>query len=395
MGWAHASVRALAGRRWVVLDAVCAAVLTAVAVPAAAHGHGAGAGGTVGAVGLAVAQALPVAWRRRAPALVLVVTALSALGLAGVGRAGLPAGLTPALALYCLAAAAGQRVAVVGLGFAAVATGVALVVEDRSVTYLTATGMALAAAWAIGTNVRTRRAYLAELQDRARRLAADRDRDARQAATTERQRIARELHDVVTHNVTVMVISAGAARIMADADPDRLRAELAAVERVGRQTLTELRHLLGVLRADDTGAGLREPQPGLARLDALLARIREAGLPVELVIEGQPRLLPQGIDVSAFRIVQEALSNTLRHAGPCSARVEVCYGDADLQLAILDDGRGPAPGDADGRDGHGRGGHGVIGMRERAAMVGGHLHTGPASGGGFTVRASLPVDGTP
>jgi signal transduction histidine kinase len=389
MGWAYASVRVLAERRWVVLDGVCAAALTAVAMLAAVHGQEGGAGHAVGAVGLAVAQALPVAWRRRAPALALVVTSLSALGLAGLGLAALPAGLTPALALYCLAATAGQRESVVGLGFAAMVTGVALVVDGRSVTYLAATSMALATAWAIGTNARTRRAYLAELQDRARRLAADRDRDARQAATTERQRIARELHDVVTHNVTVMVISAGAARIMADADPDRLRAELASVERVGRQTLTELRHLLGVLRADDTGAGLREPQPGLARLDALLVRIREAGLPVKLVIEGQPRLLPQGIDVSAFRIVQEALSNTLRHAGPCTARVEVCFGDTDLRLAILDDGRGPAPGDT-----HGRRGHGIIGMRERAAMVGGHLHTGPAPGGGFTVRASLPLDGS-
>jgi signal transduction histidine kinase len=124
-------------------------------------------------------------------------------------------------------------------------------------------------------------------------------------------------------------------------------------------------------------------------LDALLVRIRAAGLPVELVIEGQPRPLPQGIDLSAFRIVQEALSNTLRHAGPCSARVDVCFGDTDLRLAILDDGRGPAPGET-----HGRGGRGIIGMRERAAMVGGHLHTGPAPGGGFTVRASLPLDGT-
>lgn len=382
MGWVHPSIPALAGRRWLILDGACAVGLTAAAVLATAGGR------SVDAVGLAVAQALPVAWRRRAPAHVLVVTALSALGLAGIGEAALPAGLTPALALYCLASAAEQRISVVGLAFATLVTGVALVVEGRPLTYLVATSLGLATAWAIGTNTRTRRAYVAELRERAQRLAADRDRDALQAATTERQRIARELHDVVTHNVTVMVISAGAARMMADADADRLRAELASVEQVGRQTLTELRHLLGVLRANDTEVDLREPQPGLARLDALVARIREAGLPVELVIEGEPRPLPQGIDVSAFRIVQEALSNTLRHAGPCSARIEVCFGDTDLRLAILDDGRGPVPVDA-----HHHGGHGIIGMRERAATVGGHLHTGPGPGGGFTVRATVPLDG--
>src|SRR5262249_42578001 len=155
------------------------------------------------------------------------------------------------------------------------------------------------------------------------RLEAERYSCALLAAATERQRIARELHDVVTHNVTVMVVSAGAARMVQDAGPELLRAELASVERIGRQTLAELRLLLGVLGATGAGSDLREPAPSLTRLDALLARTREAGLPVELVVEGVARTLPTGVDVSAYRIVQEALANSLRHAGPCSAQVEI------------------------------------------------------------------------
>jgi signal transduction histidine kinase len=309
--------------------------------------------------------------------------------LAALGRPSLPAVLTPALVLYSLAVAAPRRASVVGLGFAAAATTGALLLARQSGTYLTASALALVTAWAVGANARTRRAYLAELQARAQRLAADRDRSARLAAAAERQRIARELHDVVTHNVTVMVISAGAARMVADADPGRLRTELASVEQLGRQTLTELRRLLGVLRADGDGTDLREPQPGLARLDALLEHTRVAGLPVELVVHGRPRPLPQGIDVSAFRIIQEALSNTLRHAGDCSARVEVGFGDTELRLAILDDGRGdPLPRDQEAT------GHGIVGMRERVAMIGGDIHVGSANGGGFEVRATLPLDGT-
>ena len=377
-----------AERRWAVLDGLCAVGLAAVGVAAVVRGRDAAGWVTVVAVAFALGHALPVAWRRRAPAMALAVTALSAVGSAALGQPGLPAVLTPALALYSLAVAAPRRVSAVGLGFAILVTDAALVIDRQSVTYLTTAGMAMVTAWAVGANARTRRAYLAELQDRAGRLEADRDRSARQAATAERHRIARELHDVVTHNVTVMVISAGGTRMVPDAGADQLRAELACIEQVGRQTLAELRRLLGVLRADDAGADLREPQPGLARLDALLARTREAGLEVELVVHGQPRPLPQGIDVSAFRIVQEALSNTLRHGGRCSARVEVCYGENELRLAILDDGRGSAAGNVQDQCGHG-----IVGMRERVAMVGGHIQVGTGVNGGFAVRASLPLDG--
>jgi len=303
------------------------------------------------------------------------VPARAGAALTVAGRPALPLVLTPALALYSLAVAVSRRVAVAGLGFAVGVTGAALLIDGQSVTYVTAAGLALITAWAVGTNARTRRAYLAELETHA--------------AAAERQRIARELHDMVTHNVTVMVISAGAARMVADADPDRLRAELGVVERLGRQTLAELRRLLGVLRAEDSNVDTREPQPGLDRLDALLARTRAAGLPVELVVDGQPRPLPPGIDVSAFRIVQEALANTLRHAGDCSARVEVGFGETELRVAIVDDGRA-SPGRSDAESGTG---HGIIGMRERVAMIGGHIQIGPQADG-FAVRATLPLDGT-
>ena len=344
MGWTRSAVRTLAERRWAVLDGLCAVGLAAVSVVVVVDRRNVVDWMMVVAVALALTQSLPVAWRRRAPMQVLVVTALSAVGLAALGQPGLPAALTPALALYSLAAAASRRVSVVGLGSAALVTDAALVIDRQPVTYLTIGGMAMVTAWAVGTNARTRRAYLTELQARAARLEADRDGSARQAAAAERHRIARELHDVVTHNVTVMVISAGGARMVADAGADQLRAELACVEQIGRQTLIELRRLLGVLRTEEASVEMREPQPSLARLDALLARTREAGLEVELVVHGQPRPLPQGIDVSAFRIVQEALSNTLRHAGQCSARVEVLYGQDQLRLAILDSGLGPAAG---------------------------------------------------
>jgi signal transduction histidine kinase len=393
MGRLRADLGGLVEHRWAVLDGVGAVGLAAAGVLVVVRHPDAVDGRMVGAVAFTIGLCLPVAWRRRAPAAVLAVTALSAVGLAVIDRPSLPAVLTPALALYSLAAAAPRRASAVGLGFALLATATALLLARQSVTYLTASGLALVTAWAVGANARTRRAYLAELRARARRLAADRDRSARLAAAAERQRIARELHDMVTHNVTVMVISAGAARMVADADPDRLRAELASVEQLGRQTLTELRRLLGVLRADDA-ADPREPQPGLARLDALLARTREAGLPVELVVEGRARPLPQGIDVSAFRIVQEALSNTLRHAGDCSARVEVGFGDTELRLAILDDGRGDAARHDDAaRPDQEATGHGIVGMRERVAMIGGDVHIGSANGGGFAVRATLPLDG--
>jgi signal transduction histidine kinase len=201
----------------------------------------------------------------------------------------------------------------------------------------------------------------------------------------ERARIARELHDVVAHHVSVMTVQAGAVRRLLTPDQERQREALLSVEETGRKALTEMRRLLGVLKENggDQRAPLA-PQPGMATLDTLLGQVREAGLPVEMRTEGRPVELPPGIDLSAYRIVQEALTNALKYAGPARAWVVVRYGDGDLELEIANDGGTDAM-EADG------GGRGLVGMRERVAVYGGELESGPRPGGGFAVRARLPI----
>jgi signal transduction histidine kinase len=217
--------------------------------------------------------------------------------------------------------------------------------------------------------------------NRRRRIVREREIATREAIAAERAAIARELHDIVAHHMSVMVVQAGAARAVSGSDPAAAAEALRQIEASGRTGLTEMRRLLEVLKAEGDGDG-RAPQPGLARLDAM----RASGLPVEAVVEGSPRTLPPGADLSAYRIVQEALTNALRHAGGASARVVVRYEPDALELEIADDGPGP-PEDAEAS-----GGHGVIGMRERVQLFGGELETGPRPGGGFLVRARLPSE---
>jgi signal transduction histidine kinase len=210
----------------------------------------------------------------------------------------------------------------------------------------------------------------------------------------ERSRIARELHDVIAHSVSVMVIQAGAAEQLLEETPERARGPLEAVQDTGRQTIVELRRLLGILREDGQELSLA-PQPGLAGLGSLAEEMRQAGLPVQLQVEGQPWPLPPGVDLAAYRIVQEALTNALRHAGPAHAEVVVRYHKHAVELEIVDDGRGPGP-----RDGaSGASGQGLVGMRERIALYGGTIEAGPratipgTAGTGYAVRARLPTDG--
>jgi signal transduction histidine kinase len=239
-------------------------------------------------------------------------------------------------------------------------------------------------AWVLGDSMRTRRAYYAELEDRAARLERERDAQAQVAAAAERARIARELHDVVAHNVSVMVVQADGAAYAIDADPDRARHALGAIAATGREALAEMRRLLGVLRSANEDKPML-PQPGVEQLADLLAQVRGAGLPVELRVEGVPVELPQGVALAVYRIVQEALTNTRKHGGPdTTATVRLHYRDDDVRLEVTDDGRGAdAPGDGMG--------HGLVGMRERVAMFGGDLTAGPCPGGGFLVAATLPV----
>jgi signal transduction histidine kinase len=221
------------------------------------------------------------------------------------------------------------------------------------------------------------------LADRAALLEREREERARAAVAEERARIARELHDVVAHSVSVMVVQAGAERLALGDERDDTREVLSTIEQTGRQTLAEMRRLLGMLRRSDDEIELA-PQPSMEHVAKLVDQVREAGLPVTLAVEGEPVGLPPGIDLSAYRIVQEALTNALKHAGPASARVTVRYGRDDLDLEIVDDGAGVANGDG--------GGHGLIGMRERVTLFGGNLAAGGRSGGGYAVRARLPLE---
>jgi signal transduction histidine kinase len=233
-------------------------------------------------------------------------------------------------------------------------------------------------AWALGTAARTRRAYLASLEDRARRLQREREALARAAVAEERMRIARELHDIVAHSVSLMIVASDGAEAAIEQDnPGEARAAIAAIGRTGRASLTDLRLLVGMLRADP---GIAEPQPGLGQLQDLIDSIP---LKVRLDIHGEPRELPQGLALAVFRIVQEALTNTVKHAGPdASADVRLTFGADAVEVEVADDGQGP--GTADGS------GHGLIGMRERAVMHGGAFTAGPRPSGGFRVLARLP-----
>jgi signal transduction histidine kinase len=205
---------------------------------------------------------------------------------------------------------------------------------------------------------------------------------AREAVVEERARIARELHDAIAHNVSMMVVQAGAERRLLDDSQESTRDVLETVEGIGRNALTEMRRLVGMLRTDDETP--LAPQPGLDDLPTLVGQVREAGLPVELRVEGEPRTLPVGLELSAFRIVQEALTNALKHAGDAHASVVVRYRDDSLELEVVDDGVGGAHEVASG-------GHGLVGMRERVALYGGRFEAGRRAAGGFTVRVLLPI----
>ncbi|MDP5312876.1 sensor histidine kinase [Streptomyces poriferorum] len=247
-------------------------------------------------------------------------------------------------------------------------------------------------AWVLGDSMRTRRAYFDQLEERAARLEREREAQSKVAVAAERARIARELHDVVAHNVSVMVVQAdGAAYVMAAA-PDQARQALETISSTGRQALAEMRRLLGVLRTGDAPeTGEYVPQPDVEQIEDLIEKVRAAGLAVDFRVEGTPRSLPSGVELTAYRIVQEALTNTRKHGGPnAGASVRLVYFDDGLGLLVEDDGRGAAhelyeDGGADGA------GHGMIGMRERVGMVGGTLDAGPRPGGGFRISALLPL----
>jgi signal transduction histidine kinase len=341
---------------------------------------------------LALLGSLPILVRRRWPLGVLgVVEVAVALHLAVVDANLRTGTLGLAVAVYTVAARlprdASFRAAVTVAAINAVIF-IALLAEGRidAAPNLFMLTVLAAGSWALGDNIGTRRAYLAGLEERAARLEREQRESSERAVLDERSRIARELHDVVAHHVSAIAVQAGAAEEIAEQDPRRAREVLATIQSTSRQALAEMRALVGVLR-DEPDEQHLAPQPGLAQLDRLVAQTRAAGLAVQVHVEGERRPLPEALDLSAFRVVQEALTNTLKHAGAAHADVTVRYGDDDLELIVTDDGAGngspPEPG----------AGRGLVGMRERVAVFHGRLDVGRAPGGGFRIHARLPIAG--
>src|SRR3954454_19679235 len=365
----------------VAADAALALVLTVLYLPGATDAEPASL-----VVPLAVAETLPLAFRRVAPRIVLGITLLAGIvfNLGFADSPTLPLGVV--VSLYTVAAHCDRAVAARAAVVTAATLPWALLVAAGSSVESALLPLGLTAgAWILGDNLHTRRAYLGELEAKAVRLEREREGQARRAVALEQARIARELHDVISHNVSVMVVQAAAGGDVFDADASRARSALTSIEATGREALSELRRLLGVIRTDDDADPALAPQPGLERLAALLEQVRAAGLAVALTVEGASSPLPPGLDLAAYRIVQEALTNTLKHADASQASVTVRYGAIELMVDVIDDGHGAAANGAPG------GGRGLVGMRERAALYGGSIRAGPRRDGGFAVSARFPL----
>ncbi|HEX5147793.1 MAG TPA: sensor histidine kinase [Candidatus Limnocylindrales bacterium] len=384
------------------LDVALAVVLTAVTllpvwlVPASAGG----AEPDILTNVLLLATTLPIAFRRRQPVLVLAIVVLATTLAALTGRSS-GVGLGVLIAVYSVAVHADRRRSLPALTLTMIAVALVLTIVLASTPGvppaiypfgLVLAWMIFGAVWLLGDLVRSRGEAVAELRQRNEELEAEREENARLAVADERARIGRELHDAVAHSLSVMVVQAGAARrALETAEPgggiaeERARGALATIEATGRDTLGEMRRVVGALRP--TGDEPYEPQPSLDELDRLLTTVREAGLAVELVVEGEARAVPRSVDLSAYRVVQESLTNTLKHAHAASARVRLHYGSDALDVEVTDDGRGAAARLLEPP----HRGYGLAGMRERVAMVGGEIVAQPGPSGGFVVRARLPL----
>ena len=346
------------------------------------------------AVVLVVAQSAPLWWRRRRPLAVLAVTLAALVAAQAAGDINAASFWGPHMAAYAAAAYTDRRGALVALGL--LVTGALL--DGAVVRWLVAdlgygavllgpTGAAALAAWGIGRYVLVRRAYLDAVLAYTHRLEHEREEELGRALGEERRRIARDLHDQVAHHLGVVSLQTAAARRWLDRDRDRTAEALGAAEAASRAALETMPVILQALRADDIDPS-RDPQPTLADLDTLVDQVRGAGVGVDVETGGLPRRLPAAVELTAYRVVQEALTNVLRHAGRANATVRLTYGDEVLDIDVDDDGDGAA-------STNGRGaGLGLVGMRERVELLQGELETGPRAGGGFRVHARLPASGS-
>ncbi|MFB9453785.1 sensor histidine kinase [Streptomyces antimycoticus] len=324
------------------------------------------------AYGLTTLTVVPLIWRRRAPLAVLIaIIATSALYKLAVEGPGQPLPYTGLVIVYTVAVVSPPWKRLVTAGLLAVAVPVSVWLNTRTARELTFSLFVFAAAYVFGR--------LTDARQRANRIEAER------AAARERARIAREMHDILSHAVSLMIVQAEAGPVAVRTAPERAEAAFDAISTTGREAMVQLRRMLGVLRTgDEPGRAPREPQPGLAGLSNLLDRVRASGLEVAYESAGAVRPLPDATGAAVFRVVQEALTNVVKHAGARTVCVHLTYGEGVVDIRVLDDGRGPQPGSG--------GGHGLIGVRERAAAHGGTAVTGPGPDGrGFEVRVRLPV----
>jgi len=374
--------------RWVECIAIVfaiAGIVEGLVVEASPHGSGGGSGFLAPLV--VPLMAAPLLLVSRFPFGAPVASVLIGIGIALVDGHAVSDSATPLFLLFLVAWLFGRldrRSSVVGLGllFAAV------IVVDTSADQLNAGNIlfpviSLGLFWGTSVFVTQRELEAREAEERAHRLSVEQETASSQAVAEERQRIARELHDVIAHSVSVMTVQAGAVRRLLLPEQERERQALETVEATGREALTEMRRLVGLLREHGAMPEFT-PQPSLETLDILIGTVREAGLDVELEIHGDERELPPGVDLSAYRLVQEALTNTLKYAGPARAWVTLRWREKELELEVANDGRTEFSPNGSG--------HGLAGMRERVALCGGTLEAGPRDGGGFVVRCHLPLE---
>jgi signal transduction histidine kinase len=397
-------------RQWLVVDVVAAVLAMLVIAFGLRVWHGPRfVMPTAGQAGASVAATLPVAVRRLWPLPVLALVTAAVAVLTAVGRAPLTSDLMLGMASYMAAVRVRRPAAVVALVAAEAAIFAGLLTAAATVhtqNVMLHSMLACAAMWFVGTGVRERRRYragLAEQEGERRRAEAER---SRHALAEERLRIARELHDVLAHSLSVVTVQAGVGRRVGAARPAEALCALRSVEEASRGALDEVRRVLCLLRSDDeageapaaeAGTGIPArgatlaPAPGLGDLDSLAAMVRSAGVPVGVDLTGDVTTVPPAAALTAYRIVQEALTNVVRHAPGAEAAVRVGIGHAGVRIRVTDTGEDPWAGAASLAKGNGAGGHGIAGMRERAAIFGGTLEAGPLPAGGFQVAAFLPV----
>ena len=348
--------------------------------------------GPVWALSIPVVLMLLVLLARRrfpfgAPAAVFVIGAVTSFVNGDIVTYTFTTFLTVLAATFLFGLLPDRRQALAGLGIALAALAVVVWNDPvQGIGDFGGIGIAFGVVWLVGLGIGLKLAQAEEAEQRVVRLEREREERARAAVGEERARIARELHDVVGHSVSVMTVQASAVRRLLRPEQEQEREALLVVEQTGREALAEMRKLVGVLRRPEEAPALA-PQPSLEHLDKLVQQVREAGLPVELRVEGQAAKLPPGLDLTAYRVVQEGLTNALKHARAKQAEVVVRYRSDQVELVVTDDGDGDGDGDGEG------GGHGLVGMRERVTVYGGALDAGPRPDGGYELRAQLPVTG--